>query len=70
MCLDKAEAEYRSEGKFTGAKSHGTRYDSGSTGTALSEFTNGTYDNGTSQIRPDFPPPDINHCLTWRRFAK
>ena len=24
----------------------------------------------TPEIRPDFPPPEINHCLAWRRFAK
>ena len=24
----------------------------------------------TTSPKPDFPPPEINHCLAWRRFAK
>ena len=28
------------------------------------------YANSTSPPKPDFPPPEIDHCLTWRRFAK
>lgn len=24
----------------------------------------------TTMYKPDLPPPDINHCLAWRRFAK
>ena len=39
--------------------------------TALSEEVYTDYANSTSQPpKPDFPPPEINHCLSWRRFAK
>ena len=41
--------------------------------TALSdivlEASSANYSTTTSP-KPDFPPPEINHCLAWRRFAK
>ena len=41
--------------------------------TALSEnvfeYSSANYSTTTSP-KPDFPPPEINHCLAWRRFAK
>ena len=32
--------------------------------------TEGYTNSTTPKPKPDFPPPEINHCLAWRRFAK